>query len=92
MSDRFDKLVRLGCIVCKKYYGTHSDPEIHHLRSGVGMGQRSPNDRTIPLCPAHHRTGGYGIAFHAGKKGFEKSYDTEDNLLAEVDHELERNC
>jgi len=87
--NRFDLLVDMGCCVCKKFYAVTTPPEIHHLRMGVGMGQRSLSDRTIPLCPSHHRTGGYETAFHAGKKGFEKRFGTEEELLQWVNNELE---
>lgn len=29
--------------------------EVHHIRTGVGMGQRSGHYLTIPLCPDCHR-------------------------------------
>ena len=68
----------LGCIVC----GRHA--EVHHLRTGVGMGQRSSDYLAIPLCPDHHRNGGYGVAFHAGRKGFERNFGNEVELLEET--------
>lgn len=75
----FEKLVNIGCIVCiKEGYG-YSQPEIHHLRTGAGGGQKSKD--TIPLCPQHHRIGGYGVAIHAGQKAFESKYGTELELL-----------
>ena len=46
------------------------------------MGQRASDLDTIPLCPHHHRTGGYGTAIHAGRKGFERNFGTETDLLA----------
>jgi len=71
----------VGCIVCKIHLDVGSPAEVHHLRMGVGMGQRSSASRAIPLCPPHHRIGGYGVAFHAGKKAFEAKYGTEEWLL-----------
>jgi hypothetical protein len=29
----------------------------------------------------HHQHGGYGVAFHAGKKAFEERFGTETELL-----------
>ena len=43
---------------------------------------------TIPLCPAHHRTGGVGIAFHAAPRTFESLYGTERELLEQVENIL----
>jgi hypothetical protein len=67
-----------GCIVCggMGYLGTPA--EVHHLRAGVGMGQRGT--RAIPLCPRHHRTGGYGVALHAGQREWESRYGSEVTL------------
>ena len=55
--EYLDRVANLGCIVCKKN-GYHTEPEIHHLREGMGMGQRNDYLNAIPLCPIHHRTGG----------------------------------
>jgi len=48
------------------------------------MGQRALHSQSIPLCHVHHRTGGYGVAIHAGQKEWEKRYGTELELLAQV--------
>jgi len=49
-----------------------------------GLGQRNSNFNAIPLCANHHRNGGYGIAFHAGRKAFEQKFGTELELLEKV--------
>ena len=72
----------LGCIICQR------PAEIHHLRAGMGMGQRSAD--VIPLCPEHHRTGGHGIAFHAGRKTWEARFGTEVELLQKTQELLEQ--
>lgn len=77
-------VANLGCIVCRNERLGQSPAEIHHIRSGQGMSQRASNYDVIPLCHSHHRTGGYGIAFHAGKKAFESKYGTERELLKQV--------
>ena len=57
--------------------------EIHHPRFCVGMGQRASDWLAIPLCPRHHRTGGKGVAIHAGIRAFEDAVGkTEVELLA----------
>jgi hypothetical protein len=78
------RVAELGCIVCRNIFGLHSIPEIHHIRTGQGAGQRASNYDTIGLCPLHHRLGGYGVAIHAGQKEFEKRYGTETELLAQT--------
>lgn len=70
-----------GCILCR-YLGYGDTPaEIHHLRDGMGAGQRNSNLLTIPLCPEHHRgdTGYHGL----GRRAFEREYGvTELDLWA----------
>lgn len=70
-----------GCILCR-YLGLGDTPaEIHHLRDGVGAGQRNSNLKSIPLCREHHRgdTGYHGL----GRRAFEREYGvTEMDLLA----------
>lgn len=72
------KVAAIGCIICRM------PAEIHHVRSGMGMGQRNTNFNVIPLCHKHHRTGGHGVALHAGKKTFEEKFGTELELLERV--------
>lgn len=72
------KVAALGCIICGM------PPEIHHLRHGMGMGQRNNYLNAIPLCHKHHRTGGHGVALHAGQKTFEANFGTELELLEKV--------
>ena len=76
-KERFAAIARNGCIISS----CGRPCEIHHLRKGVGMGKRGIAERTIGLCEIHHRTGGYGVAIHAGKKAFEEKFGTEDDLL-----------
>lgn len=70
-----------GCILCR-FLGLGNTPaEIHHLRYGVGAGQRNSNLMAIPLCPEHHRgrTGYHGL----GRREFERQYGvTEMDLWA----------
>ena len=74
----------MGCVVCRNTGWGESPAEIHHIRNGQGMSQRANNYETIPLCPAHHRTGGYGIALHAGQEAWEAAWGTERELLEQT--------
>lgn len=89
-SDRehLQRVAELGCIVCKNEFGVYSFSEIHHIRAGQGAAQRASHKQTLPLCPPHHRTGGYGVAIHAGQKAWERSFGTECELLDQVNREL----
>ncbi len=75
----FEKLAELGCIICS------GPAEIHHCFTG--MGSKKNHDNVIPLCPMHHRTGGYGIAIHPNKKAFASNFGSEQELLEKC-HEL----
>ena len=66
-AEYLGKLVRLGCIACRKLYDAYEPPDpslqmtvIHHPREGQGMGQRAHNWLAIPLCIPHH-TGATGV-------------------------------
>jgi hypothetical protein len=74
----------LCCIVCRNLGYGDSPAEVHHVRYLAGGGQRSGNLDTIPLCPQHHRLGGYGVAIHAGREEWERRYGTEAELLAQT--------
>jgi len=82
------RVAALGCQVCRNLGFPDSPCEIHHIRSGQGMGQRAKHDRAIGLCHLHHRTGGYGVALHAGQKEWERLYGTELELLEQVNQLL----
>ena len=75
-------VAELGCLICKR------PPELHHIRAGQGMAQRAGHGLVIPLCAEHHRTGGVGVALHAGQTTWEAIYGTElellDNTIIEV--------
>jgi hypothetical protein len=77
----------LFCVVCRNMRLGESPAEVHHVRYLAGGGQRSGNLDTIPLCPLHHRLGGWGIAYHAGPEEFERRYGTEADLLAQTKRE-----
>lgn len=82
--EHLSKLVSLGCIVCRNLGYRDSPAEVHHIRAGNGVGQRSSHFDTLPLCPGHHRTGGHGTAIHAGQKTWEAKFGSERKLLEQV--------
>lgn len=83
-KDWLSDVADLACVVCRNLGLGETPAEIHHLRTGQGTSQRADHKKTIPLCPAHHRTGGYGVAIHAGQKRWEELYGTELQLLDQV--------
>jgi hypothetical protein len=79
------KLVAIGCIVCLNMGFEDSPAEVHHIKDQTGLASRSSHYEAIPLCPAHHRTGGPGIAFHAtGRDEWEDTHGSQRALLEQV--------
>lgn len=84
---RFGLLTEMGCVLCRHLGTPGTIPEIHHLRSGQGLGQRAKHERTIPLCPAHHRQNGVG--FHGmGRRAFEAEYGVTEMDLLEMTNNI----
>lgn len=58
-AQRYIARVReLPCFVCKQPGPSYA----HHIRAGIGKGQKAPDFLTIPLCYEHHqgKTGIHG--------------------------------
>lgn len=83
-----DAVARLGCVVCRNLGHGASPAEIHHPRFLAGGAQRASHFDAIPLCPSHHRTGGIGVALHAGQRTWEAKYGTEAELLEQTRREM----
>lgn len=65
MSSNIEKrhlntLASMPCVLCEALGQTTYGVQVHHIRSGQGMGQRSPHWLAIPLCPDCH-TGPTGL-------------------------------
>lgn len=84
----YAKLANIGCIVCRHMGFGFSPCEIHHIRHGAGIGQKSHYKTAIPLCPNHHRLGGSGIAIHAGRRSFEQNVGLDEVGLLELTTKL----
>jgi len=84
------RVAALGCVICRNMGYGATPAEIHHIRTGQGL-KRASHFETIPLCHAHHRTGGYGVAFHAGKAAFEANYGSELELLQQTIEAIDEN-
>lgn len=80
-SEHIQAVVDLGCIACRMDGIITPQVEVHHIRAGVGKGQRASHYDVLPLCYQHHR----GIAgYHKSPKRFEERYGREHDLLREV--------
>lgn len=87
-KEHLSKVASLGCIVCRNLGLGATPAQIHHIRTGKGMGQRASHFEVIPLCPAHHQHGGFGVAIHAGQKTWEANFGSELDLLKQVQNEI----
>ena len=76
---RFAAMADYGCVICRQ------PASIHHIRSGMGLGQRN-HRLSIPLCPEHHQHG--PTAYHRNRIDFEREHGTELELLAIMDEIL----
>lgn len=81
------KVAALGCMACREIGFYDTPAEIHHIRHGQGMGQRSSDYEAIGLCAGHHRH--LPNSIHQNKTLFEKTFGTERELLEKVLNEIE---
>lgn len=77
--QHLSRLAELGCVLCIRLGYGQTPAEIHHIREGQGMSQRSSHFEAIPLCPAHHRgpDGFHGL----GKRAFVRHYGVDEIVL-----------
>ena len=80
----YDRLAALGCVACLIDGYADTPAEIHHIRAGTGMGQRSK--QCLPLCPPHHRGTNHPLtpSIHLSKINFTLRYGSEAELLDRV--------
>ena len=76
----------MPCCICSMFPVT-----VHHIRTGMGMGQKASGFKTIPLCPDHHQNGGHGVALHAGQKTWEAKFGRELDICRTIQQTMMRN-
>ena len=74
----YEKLVSIGCIICRKMGFPNSPAEIHHINEGR-IGKRASFNKTIPLCVIHHRQS--KESYHYSPKNFTKKWGSQEELL-----------
>ena len=80
------KVRSLPCVVPDGNCG--GDIHCHH-KTGAGMGIKSSDFDSFPLCANHHVFGGYRIAIHAGVKAWEERYGTQDYFIEQTKQKIE---
>ena len=83
-KNHLSAVASLGCIVCRKFFFAETPAEVHHITTHTGMGKKASHFETIPLCHKHHRTGGHGVALHAGVQTWEAKFGKQTDLLKET--------
>ena len=88
-SERMQAIKDSGCIACMLATRGTQAPDIHHITSG---GRRQGHEKTIGLCPFHHRgfipegqskqsmSGVFGPSLAWGKKTFNEFFGSEQIL------------
>lgn len=86
-KKHYDKIAKLGCILCRHLGYSDSPAEIHHVRKFGGKRDLAP---VVPLCPEHHRgnSGVHGL----GKKGFATRYSLDEQDLVELTEKALNEC
>jgi len=76
----YDRVARIGCILCKHQGNEGTPAELHHIRRTMPRSVAP----VIPLCPYHHR--GTSAGLHGvGRRAFERQHlITEEELLEMV--------
>ena len=82
------KVAALGCYACRQNGFDDTPAELHHIRTGVGKGQRASNYQVIPLCPHHHRHGSHGEAYHSGPKVWQERFGNELDIVEIINREV----
>jgi hypothetical protein len=76
---RHDKVREMGCVICGR------PAAIHHIREGLGMGQKVDHKKILPLCYDHHQSEEKGcISLHGTPALFVATYGTELELEAKL--------
>jgi len=83
--SKIDKILQLGCIVCRNDLGTFTPAQFHHIH-GPDKRRIGP-DVGIGLCFPHHQSGINNtdlVSRHPWKREFEKRYGKEIDLYEQV--------
>ena len=65
----------VGCIVCRLHLGIQNHyVSIHHID---GRTKKGAHMNVLPLCGAHHQTGGEGVALHPFTEKWERNFGAQ---------------
>lgn len=89
--DYMGRVGALGCYLCIHLGYGATPAQVHHLREGVGMGQRNNSWLTVPLCDAHHSNASPD-GIHGQRKAWKLAGVGELDALAWVIWKLNANA
>lgn len=81
--EHLNRVASIGCIACLNLGITGSPAEIHHIKTGLGVGQRASHFDTIPLCFHHHSAMGVD-GYHKYPETWQQKHGRELDLLQQV--------
>jgi len=85
------RVAALGCYLCR-YLGYGATPaQVHHLREGQGMSQRSSAWLTVPLCDAHHANSSPD-GIHGQRRAWKLASVDEMDALSDTIMLLNKQC
>lgn len=87
-KDYLRDVAQLSCIACRINNQTTTPVEVHHQRSGIGLGRKASHFDTMPLCPLHHRFSNYD-SVHLAPETFRKLYGRESDLVKQTQTDVE---
>lgn len=89
-KKHLERVKNLPCVACETI-GVYDNDfcDAHHIHGYHGLFGKAPHTETLPLCKAHHQTGGYGVAFHNTPKDlWESTFGNQLDLLDKVNEQL----
>lgn len=79
-----DRVVQLGCVVCRNEGLGDTPAMIHHV---LRNGKRVSHRHVLPLCFQHHHSGvndALAVSVHPWTREFEVRYGTQAQLLQQT--------
>lgn len=77
------RVAALGCYLCRHLGYGPTPAQVHHVRTGQGMGQRAEHYLTVPLCGVHHdNSSPDGI--HGQRRAWKNAGVSEIDALADT--------
>lgn len=77
------RVAELGCYLCRELGYGPTPAQVHHVREGLGMGQRASDWLTVPLCDRHHANSSPD-GWHGQRRAWKQAGKDEMDALADT--------